>query len=145
MSSQFIVTQAMAAQVAALLIQGVSHQTIARRLSEELKITLTHRNIRRVAESEECKEILADIGNSAVANAKTKIRQELAVLVPLVVDTIRHHLEEKNLMAIAPALKILGFDTEEKATQATQIVVQLPDTGPKHVEEIGNGDSEEPK
>ncbi len=139
--SQFVITDVLATEVAALMIMGKGEQTIAKILSDKLGQPYTWRNIKRVMESRECKSILSDLSASALTAAKTSIRQQVALLVPEIVDTLKHHLDKRNLQAIAPALKVLGFEAEEKAQANSQIIVQLPGALPE--KEVVNVESEQ--
>lgn len=136
MSSPFHVTEPFAAKVAALAVTGLGYAKIAEVLTQEMGVTVTWRNVKRAQESSYYKSAMAQLSEGVVAAARTQFRQEAAVLVPLAVKVIKQHLEDGNLNAVPAVMKIVGVETQEKVDNNTQIVVQLPNTGPSEAPTI---------
>src|SRR5574343_108341 len=87
---------------------------------------ITPQKIAKILNSAPCQEYVKSLGEKALTEAKAKIREQTAMLVPDIVNTLRAHLKDKNLNALPHALKILGFNDEEKQAQATNIQVIMP-------------------
>ncbi len=82
--------------------------------------------ISKIINSPECQDRLKELSEKALNEAKTKIKEQTAVLVPEIIATLRSHLKERNLQALPHALKILGIGDEEGNKQATSISVIMP-------------------
>lgn len=121
-NGQEIVEESLIKQVAAYRAAGMSLREVGKLLN------MTHQRIHDITNKEECKAIVRRIGEEAVLSAVTKVKSEVAELSPLLVATLRKHLENGNLQAVAPTLKILGFDAKEavKETPDSTVIIQLP-------------------
>lgn len=111
--------EALAKEFAILKLGGMSVNGIAK------KLNMSFAKAKLFNESVEVSYFVKQIGNDAVKDFKSKLMQEVSKLVPLMIDTLKVHLEDHNLNAIPHALKIMGFDKEE-IEQAQQITVVLP-------------------
>jgi hypothetical protein len=114
--------EAICKQVAIYKLSGLSVKTTADKLG------ISTRKIHLFWDSIEVAHYIRTISDGAVKDFKSTLVREVAKLVPLMVDTLRQHLEEKNLNAIPHALKIMGFDKEE-VEQHSNITVILPGQG----------------
>ena len=121
-------TESKATQVGVMLMSGQTKAQVSKTLN------LTDSQFKKIIEHEYCKKAMREIAEHTLHQAKCVLRAEVAVLVPMIIDTIKHHLSEYNLKAVAPALKILGFDEgTQESTQDTTIQVILPGQSPKTV------------
>src|SRR2546425_708942 len=97
-----------AKKVATMLVAGSSRHAISKDLG------IKPWALKNIIEGYECKKAVLELGEQVVAAAKTNIKYEVSGMVKGIVETLRHHLDNKNLNAIPHALKILGFSEEEK-------------------------------
>lgn len=123
--------QVQAKQLGALLASGVSITQAAKDLGLGRRVAVTLSN------SYHCKAAMVEIGENAVAQAKSTLRKETASMVKDAIETLKYHLSKKNLNAIPYFMKIVGFSDQEEATQDTQINLILP-TGVIPVEQPKN-------
>lgn len=120
--------EAICKKVAIFKIAGLSTNAIAKQMGVPVK------RAKIICESVECAHFVKQIGNAAVKDFRDTLIREVSTLVPLMVETLREHLENKNLQAIPHALKIMGFD-KEVTEQSSQIQVFLPgDAKPTTIE-----------
>ena len=91
-----------------------------------IDLGITPQKISKIINSEACQAYIKTLGEKALTEAKVKIKEQTAMLVPDIINTLRAHLKDKNLNALPHALKILGFNDEEKQQQATNIQVIMP-------------------
>lgn len=113
--------EALCKQVAIYKLSNLSKKHVTERMG------FTSRQIDAIWDSIEVTHYIRHISETTVRDFKTVLISEVAKLVPLMVDTLKEHLENKNLLAIPHALKIMGFD-KETTEQNTSITVVMPDT-----------------
>lgn len=111
--------EVLAQQIAALVSTG-NNPTI---ISKQMGIPRTR--VVNIMNSDECKRYIRDIGETAVYQAKLQIKKEVARLAPMIVETIKRHLEDNNLQAIPHALKVLGFSEQEASAKDNEVRVVL--------------------
>lgn len=115
-----VVEDALATKVAILLVTGKNISQISKELG------ISRDRIRTLMDSDECIRGVRKLEEEGLRAAKVMIRLGVSKIAKKVLDVIEHHLDNNNLQAVAPALKILGF-TENDAPQADQsITVILP-------------------
>jgi hypothetical protein len=107
-------------QIAASLASGVALSAIAKELG------INYNKAKRISNSEMVKRTMLEIAEEAVGVAKHQIKANTAHLVEGIMDTIKHHLNNKNLNAVPIALKILGFEEKEQKDQPSQFTIVLP-------------------
>lgn len=107
-------------QAAALIASGSTVADVAKTLD------ITHFRAKNLINGDECRRLMNEIGNEALATAKERIRKGTAGMVDDILATIRQHLKDGNLQAIPHALKILGFTESEGEVKDTTINLVLP-------------------
>lgn len=128
--------EAIAKEYAILKIGGMSIAGISK------KLNLSRKKAELFWDSIEVQYYIKQIGNDAVKDFKLQLMKEVSKLVPLMIDTIKQHLEDKNLNAIPHALKIMGFDKEE-VEQSQSITVVLPGENNAQTATISFNDNKE--
>lgn len=113
-------TDAMMIRIASAHILGATNKEIS------MDVGLSVQKIVKILNTPECQEYIKTLGEKALTDAKAKIKEQTAMLVPEIVETLRAHLKDRNLNALPHALKILGFNDEEKNTGSTSIQVIMP-------------------
>lgn len=89
------------------------------------KMGLSPEKMNLLDSSIEVEYYIKQLSSDLMKNFKTKLINEVTKLVPLVVNVLNFHLEQKNLNAVPHVLKIMGFDKEEEA-QTQSITVYMP-------------------
>lgn len=115
-------------QVASLLASGSN----VRQIADVLNISWD--KAKKIAQMDQTKAFLKEVGEVAIAAAKVNIRQRLAKMSDQVILAIEaqlqyaaEHPEKGHTDVIKVVLKGLGFqDQEQQTNQATQLTVVLP-------------------
>lgn len=125
------------AKIANLAAMGAGQQKMAKILSEETGQNITWRQIKRVLDSQECKDIIREITDVAISQSKASVRMEMGRLVPKAVKVVEFHLDENNLQAVPILFKAIGVDQQEEGPKGQQnITVVLPGVIEKPAQEI---------
>lgn len=115
-----VINTVLAKQIAGLALIKTPQKAISEQLG------LTAYQVGKIMASDEFKAALKEIGDASVAEAKQTIRAQTSKLAQEVTRVLTAKLQEDNLEAVKIALKIIGFDEEEKVTGDTNISVVLP-------------------
>lgn len=115
-----VLEDALGVKIATMLLAGSTRTAIAK----TLKISVPRVNT--LMNTQECIDTIRKLEQEGLSVARSKIRLGVAQIADKVLKVINQHLDEGNLQAIAPALKILGISEEQPEVQDTNIVVMLP-------------------
>lgn len=117
-----VITDALIKQIAAMASIGSTVAAISKGLD------LSRETVTRILDTSECKLAIQDIGDSAIAAVKSKVKQEVAKLGPEIYKVLEYQLKKKkSLHGVTIALKVLGFDdNKEVNAQQTNLTVVLP-------------------
>jgi hypothetical protein len=119
-TGQEVAKESLAKQVGALLASGLSFNAVAK----EMRISA--RKVVSLSNTEQAKRVMIDMGSGAVESARLRIKAGAARLSDKILETIEHHLDEKNIHAVPIALKVLGFGEEQGDSRPTSFTVVLP-------------------
>ena len=115
-----IIDETIIKQVAASAVLGSSVNQMATELG------ISRFQVRKVMNMPEFKAIMQDLGNDSINTAKQAIRAKTADMAAEVTRVLMEQLKENSLEAVKIALRIMGFDNEERQVADTQINVVLP-------------------
>ena len=77
-----VASKAYIAQVAKLTLDGVGLQEMASILKQETGLAFTHRICKSIQSSSECQQLIMEWSDELYAEAKAKLRRQIAALVP---------------------------------------------------------------
>ncbi len=125
------------AKVAQLAATGMGQQKMSVTLSEEMGEPISWRQIKKILDTQECKDIVKEVTDVAVSQGKALAKSEMARLVNKAVKVVEFHLDENNLQAVPILFKAIGVDQQEQQQQGNQsLTVVLPGTAEKPAHEI---------
>jgi len=96
-------------QIASLLALGKSNFEIAKQLH------LGHATVKRIANKDECKAIVAEITTSYKETAKAVAAKAVAEMTELAVEGLKTALKEGNVQAIRTHFQVIGLIGQEEA------------------------------
>lgn len=118
---------AVAAKAAVLTISGVGIHKQVQLLSEEFGYQFTRTQIKRLEVKDTYIKTLEESKKNIIKKAVAELRQGVSGLVPKIIKAIEVALDEGNIAAITPALKVLGIENlEPDQKQSQNITVVLP-------------------
>ena len=126
-----IMEEAVAKQVAGMLIMGTSVTNIAKELG------LTAPNVRAIKASHLCRKFIQEIGENALAGVKANIQKEIASRVGKAFKVIDHHLDNNTLKAAEHVFRMAGVlePAAESGEDRGDIIINMPapTSAPKQV------------
>lgn len=96
-------------QIAGLLAIGKTATEIARQLN------LGHATVKRIANKDECKAIVAEITTSYKETAKAIAAKAVSEMTDLAVDGLKKALKDGNIQAIRTHFQVIGLIGQEEA------------------------------
>lgn len=99
-------------QIAGLLAIGKSATEIARQLN------LGYSTVKRIANKDECKNVVAEITSSYKETAKAVAAKAVAEMTELAVEGLKKALKEGNVQAVRTHFQVLGLLGQEEADAA---------------------------
>jgi hypothetical protein len=121
-----------AASYARMKMNGVGLQKATDMLSDEFGYVLKRTYVERLETRNTFIEICETFRKNVVKKAVADLKNDVSKFAPKIAKVIENALDEGDLKAITPALKILGIDVQEPETkQNTSITVLLPGAQPK--------------
>lgn len=96
-------------QIASLLALGKSATEIARQLN------LGHATVKRIANKDECKAIVAEITTSYKETAKAVAAKAVSEMTELAVEGLKKALKEGNIQAVRTHFQVIGLIGQEEA------------------------------
>lgn len=95
--------------------------------------------INRVLGTDMAKAVIKGLIDDAVASAVVAVRQKLADMTEIAMQTLEHHLrEEKSLEAVKIYLKGLGMDGVDKSEAKQQQAIQVILPGVQPTKDVDN-------
>ncbi len=121
-----------AASYARLKMNGVGLVNATTQLSDEFGYVLKRTYVERLETRSTFIEVCEQFRKNVVKKAVAELKEDVARFSHKIAKLIELKIEEGDLKALTPALKILGIDTQEPEQKATQPVnVYLPGARPK--------------
>lgn len=116
------------ARMAVLECQGVGIQKQVQLLSEEFNFNFTRRQLEtQLRKKDAYARTKTEYVNSVVKAAVADLKSGTSRLVPKIISALEKALDNGDLKAVLPSLKILGIDTQEptdnKQAQSIQIIM----------------------
>lgn len=115
-----------AAKLAVLEMQGVGENKQVTVLTEEFEYPFTRTQLNRLRIKDTYLNVIEDYKKNVVKKAVSDLKGGVSSLVPKIIKALEVALDEGNLQAVMPALKILGVESQEPTQQAQNLTVVLP-------------------
>jgi hypothetical protein len=131
--TQIYTDEVLVRQVVALALLNKTRVEMAKELN------VHHATIGKIVNSDKFKELIAEVGDEALTQAKTYVRVQMGRLVTDAVNVIKKNLKEGNLEAAKVVFKTVGLDNEENRVGETNLTVVLPGADEKPTIEVDSG------
>lgn len=123
-----------AARAAVLEMSGVGQNKQVQILSEEFQFNFTRTQIERLRAKDTYLSVVEEYKKNVVKRAVSDLKSGVSGLVPKIIKALEVALDEGNLQAVMPALKVLGIENQEPTQQAQNLTVVLPGSRPQEKE-----------
>lgn len=112
--------EAVEVKVATMAVLGSTTAQIGKELG------MHSSKVKRLMQTDKCVSTMRKLRDESIERAKAELCTGTAKLAKKILKVIEEALDDGNLKAVAPALKILGFGEEEQAQNASQYTIIMP-------------------